>query len=201
VLHARARLVPATLVGAAGVALVGWVAATWLVERNPASDPLARLPVIVAVPLVIAVLVSIGLDGADQELERSTAVRWWLLRLGHLLAAAAVVAPIATIGLWQPRHHGAYELVRNGLGSLGLVATATVLIGARLAWAPTMAYVLFVFSWAADRVEIEPTGATGWLTWPVQPADVSQATWAALVLFVVGVALFTVRGARRTRLD
>ncbi|HET6918397.1 MAG TPA: hypothetical protein VFI46_02910 [Jiangellaceae bacterium] len=195
VLHMRARQLGWIALGPTVVALVGWWAAHALVYGDVEPDPDRRIPVAVAAPLLAAVLASIGLGGADEELERTTAWRWREARCAHIVAATLLAAlALASIGTWEPANYGAQVIVRNVLGCFGVVAFSTVILGARLAWAPLFGYVATVYL-AAPK---PPTNATAWWTWPIQPASSSVAWWTALTLFVLGAALYAIVGARVT---
>jgi len=195
VLHMRARQLGWFALGLTVVALVGWWAAQALVYGDFEPDPDRRVPVAVAAPLLAAVIASVGLGGADEELERATAWRWREARATHIVAATVLAAvPLASIGAWEPANYGAHVIVRNVLGCFGVVALSTVILGARLAWAPLFSHVATVYL-AAPK---PPTNTTAWWTWPIQPASSSVAWWTALTLFVLGTALYAVAGARVT---
>jgi hypothetical protein len=195
-LYMRARAVPAALLGIVLVAAVAWFAADWLVHRPWSTGADSRIPVVVAAPLLAVVLVSAGLGGADEELERTTPARWSWIRILHLGVVAVIVGGVlAATGLWEPRLYGAFELVRNSLGFLGMVALAAVAIGHRLSWAPAFGYASVVYL-AAPR---PLTFASAWWTWPVQPWSAHAASWVAAGLFVAGLILYTLHGARAVR--
>ncbi|AYY13900.1 hypothetical protein EF847_15540 [Actinobacteria bacterium YIM 96077] len=180
--------------GVAAVALVAWWAAGWLVNLEWTGGADARVPVVVGAPLLGSVLVSAGLEGKDEEFERSLAVRWPVFRSIHVAGAAlAIGAPLAVTGLWEPRVYGAFELVRNTLGFLGLVTLAAVVVGARLAW-----FLPFGFAGVIYIATPQPlTEATAWWTWPVQQWSSGVAAWTAAALFVVGTLAYVVLGSRR----
>lgn len=192
-LHLRGRGVPALVVGVAAVAVLAWLAADWLVRQDWLGGAAARIPVVVTAPLLAALLVSSGLGGADEELERTTAVPWRLFRSLHVLGAFVLVGgALALIGTWEPRTYGAYELVRNAAGYLGMVAGAAVLTGARLAWAPAFGYAAVVYVAAPKPLRAD----TAWWAWPLHPWSTELAAWVAGGLFVAGLALYARFGAR-----
>ena len=177
------------------VSLAGWWASGMLVHIHgvPHPDPERRVPVAVAVPLLAAVLTSVGLSGADEELERATALRWRTVRVLHVLGVAVAAALVLTpIGAWEPDKYGSQVIARNLLGCFGVVTASTMIIGARLAWAPVFGFIATVF-FAAPK---PPTNGTAWWTWPIQPASSSVAWWTALTLFALGTALYGFAGAR-----
>lgn len=195
-LHVRGRGVLAAIVGVAVVAMLAWLAADWLVHRDWLGGAEARIPVVAAAPLLAAVLVSIGLGGADEELEGTTAVPWRLIRALHVLTVSVLVAgALALIGLWEPRTYGAFELARNAAGYVGMVTGAAVVVGARLAWAPAFGYAAVVY--IAAPKPLRP--GTAWWTWPLHPWSTELAAWAAAGLFLAGLALYVRFGARVVR--
>jgi hypothetical protein len=184
-LHLRARNTPLIGAGLVAVALLAWAAAHWLVTREFSTGARERWPVAALAPLLGGVLVSVGFAGADEELERTAAVRWRPIRLLQvMLATAAVGAALALTGLWEPRVYGAFELVRNTAAVVGAVALAAAVLGARLAWVPVASYVLVVMS-------IGPRDpGTAWWTWPVQPWASPPAVWSAATLLALGGAAY-----------
>ncbi|SEE36558.1 hypothetical protein [Jiangella alba] len=192
-LHVRSRYGPEVVAGVMVVALLAWAAAEWLSSRPYFDGPQARPPVAALAPVFAAVLVSVTLAGADEELERSAARRWWPIRLAHVLIATAVcAAALALTGLWEPTRCGAAELARNTVASVGLVTVATALAGAARAWAPVIAYTGVVYLAAPKPV----IASTAWWTWPVQPASAPLAWWAAAAWFAAGLVLYARNGAR-----
>lgn len=144
-LHLRARGASAFVAGASAIALLAWAGGTWLAAQPHLGGPAARLPVVALAPLLAAVLLGPTLAGADEELERGTPLRWPAWRTGHvLLAVLAVAAALVLTGLRAPETFGAQALARNTLGWIGLVAGATALLGALLAWLPAFGYAYVV---------------------------------------------------------
>ncbi|GGM57066.1 hypothetical protein GCM10011608_47390 [Micromonospora sonchi] len=186
-LHLTARGVPKFAVGLAVVTVLAWSAGSWLASRSYFNGALARVPVVALAPLLAAILVAPTLGGADDDLERSTPLRWRAWRAGHvLLAGLAIAAALSLAGLREPHAFGAYALVRNTLGCTGLVAGAAALLGVRLAWLPAFGYVCAVY--AAVPRQTDP--ATALWAWPVQPST-SATSWLPVVaLFGLGVAAY-----------
>jgi hypothetical protein len=194
-LHVRARHGPGLIAGLVLVALLAWAAGEWLSSRPYLPGPDARPPVAALAPALAAVLVSVTLAGADEELERSTAWRWRPVRLAHVLVTtAAAAAALALTGLWEPARYGGYELARNTVACMGLILVATSLIGAARAWVPVVAYVGVAYL-AAPKPVVEETA---WWAWPVQPASAGGAWWAAAAWFAAGLVLYAQGGARAT---
>lgn len=193
-LHVRARNTPLIGAGLTALALLAWAAAHWLVTREFSTGAQERWPVAALAPLLGAVLVSVGFAGADEELERTAAVRWRPIRLCQVaLAAVAVGTALALTGLWEPRTYGAFELARNTAAVIGAVAFSAAVLGARLAWVPVVPYVLVTMS-VGPR---DP--GTAWWAWPVQPWASPLAVWSAATLLILGGAAYSWSGARSVR--
>lgn len=181
--------------GLVALAAATWAMAEWLVAREWSSGPEERTFLVAWAPVLGAALVSTGLAGADEELERSTAAPWRRIRLLHVVVATVTTgAALGLTGLWEPQTYGAFELARNALASVGLVTITAVVLGARLAWGPLFAYIGVVY-FAAPRSMPE----TGWWSWPVQPWSAELAAWTALGLFAAGLAVYGWFGARPSR--
>ncbi|WP_018218289.1 hypothetical protein [Salinispora vitiensis] len=191
-LHLRARGASAFVAGVSVITLLAWAGGTWLAGRSFLDGPAARLPVALLAPLLAAVLLGSTLAGADEELERGTPLRWPAWRAGQvLLAVLAVAGALVLTGLRVPETFGAHALARNTLGWIGLVAGATALLGARLAWLPAFGYGCAVY-FARPR----DTGVFVALwSWPVQPSAVAASWWAASGVFVLGLVGYAYRGS------
>jgi hypothetical protein len=190
VLYARSRALPTTLATLACAALLTlWVAS----RTNIFLDPYRRVPLLSLAPLLASAAIGVSFHSYARDLD-DTAVRpWWPRRLAHLLALTALAA--AVLALAVPGHtqvFGAAGMVRNTLGAVGITAAGAVLFGARASWMPTTLYFSAVFlSAASPRVSKETV-----LAWPTQTGPQHGAWAAALALFVLGTALYAVRGAR-----
>jgi hypothetical protein len=139
-------------------------------------------------PLIGAVVLSNGLGGADEELERTAALRWRPIRAVHVaVAVIAVGAGLALTGLQEPSTYGAYELARNSAACIGLVTLGTAVLGVRLGWIPVVGYVLLMLAVAPEAA---------WLTWPNQMWTSEPANWAAAVVAIVGGLGYIWFGAR-----
>lgn len=201
-LHLRARGASAFVAGVSVITLLAWTGGTWLAGRSFLDGPAARLPVVVLAPLLAAVLLGSTLAGADEELERGTPLRWPAWRAGHVLLAVlavlAVAAALVLTGLRVPETFGAHALARNTFGWIGLVAGATALLGARLAWLPAFGYGCAVY-FARPR----DTGVFVALwAWPVQPSAAAASWWAASGVLALGLVGYAYRGSaagRRSR--
>lgn len=192
-LHLRARGVPAAMVGLVAGSLAAWQACRWLLDRAVEDPTGARRPVAVLAPLLLAAVLAATLAGADEQLERSTAVPWRAWRLVHAVAVLAACAGSgASIALQQPRDYGAWVLVRGGLGLTGLVMAAASLVGTQVAALPALTWLIVTM---ALVVPPQPPSSRVW-AWPAWPSDVPVTWAAAAVCALLGVGLHAWRGAR-----
>ncbi|MEV6399888.1 hypothetical protein AB0M39_34735 [Streptomyces sp. NPDC051907] len=190
-LYARSRGLPLALgVLAATSALALWAAHS----LDGHLDPQRRVPVVALAPLFASAVIGTGFHQYADELDRTAVRPWWPRRLAQLLALTALAAAaLALAVLGHPEEFGAPAMARNTLGAVGITAAAATLIGARLSWMPTFAYLSAVYLGA-------PRTPSGWATlwaWPMQP-DAQPGAWAAAgTAFAAGSALYAWRGARR----
>ncbi|WP_407287343.1 hypothetical protein [Streptomyces sp. BP-8] len=188
VLYCRSRALPLTVATLLGTALLAAVCAHQL---NASTDPFQRVPLVVLAPMLAAVAIGTSLRQRSAELDRTAARPARPRRLAHLLALTTLAA--GTLALAAPGHtreFGAPAMVRNLAGAVGITAAAATVIGPRLSWLPTVAY-LGAVSLAGDGVP--GRAATIW-AWPVQPGP-QPAAWAvAAGAFIVGGALYVLRG-------
>ncbi|MEE1804566.1 hypothetical protein ACIQVO_21605 [Streptomyces sp. NPDC101062] len=192
-LYARSRALPATLGTLAGVALTAAWAAWWL-QAQPRFDHTARVPVVVLAPLLVSAAIGTGMYTHSDELDRTAVRPWWPRRLAVLLGLTALAAALLALGVpGHPEAFGAPAAVRNLLGATGITAGAAALLGARLSWLPTTAYLSTVYL-AAPRAH---GGAAALWAWPVQPGPQAGAWAAAVVAYGCGAGLYVWRGARR----
>ncbi|MEU5308486.1 hypothetical protein [Streptomyces sp. NPDC021562] len=190
VLYARSRTLPTTVAALTGTAAFAvWAAAS----LDGYLDPDRRVPVVALAPLLAAAVIGVSLHSPCEELDRTAVRPWWprrLAQLAGLTALASVLLPLAVLG--HPEVFGPPAVLRNTLGSTGLVAAAAVLLGARLSWLPAFGYVTAVYLGSAGA---HGSAVPVW-AWPVQPGSQPGAWAAALGAFAVGGALYVVRGAR-----
>ncbi len=195
-LHARARGLGTTLDGYALVAVGVVLGGT---DRGWAALPVAGRPAPVVLVLFTAVLVAVlgsrGLGGADEELERSLPVRWTAWRAAHLLllvaACAALLAP-AAVRLPEPDLSGV--LVATSVGMLGLACLGVVVLGTSRGWTVPLGYALVV------HVVAPPSGAelpawSPWWAWPALADPAAPGLVPALVVAATGAAVFVARGS------
>ncbi|MEC4018695.1 hypothetical protein [Streptomyces sp. H27-D2] len=83
-------------------------------------------------------------------------------------------------------------MIRISLGGIGVTAAAAALIGARLSRLPMLAYISAVHLNAPPA----PGGRAAVWAWPMQPGPQPASWWTAGAAFVVGAALYALRGPR-----
>jgi hypothetical protein len=193
-LYLRSRRAPSALVALLAVGLVLWAALKyhWWYGTGSAPDELPDLLTACA-----AAIIGVTAHSPFGEPERATG-RWLpFLRpaliialcgaaIGFLaLGAAVAYDPRAGVGLV----HGMLPVVRNLLGFTGVALLLALAIGGLLCWIGPLAYVL-ICQCAAIANYSEP------LTWASRPPADRGGWIAALVVFAVGLAAFTIRGPR-----
>lgn len=182
-LYARSRGVPAALVALPVVVLIAWSA-----MHSPWT------PLSVSLTSLAAVLViTVGLTGQDPELDSSTAVPWPVWRFGHLLLAAV----LAAVSVLLAQELGADQIdaafvVRDAAGMIGLAGLTATVAGARLAPAAPVLW------WAVSAImPVKESVPNRIATWPLGSPDDPVTHWTAGILFVLGIAAYSARGARR----
>jgi hypothetical protein len=185
-LHLASRGVPAALLAIAACAVALRVILHW----NPAgSGPGARI-----FPLLIAAgaasIVGISTRSPFGESERATGHRLVALRLVTgisltLLAIAGLTAGSAGAHL----QYGVAGLVRDVVGLVGVGLVVAVATGGTLSWLGPLSF------WAMSAYAINEGWTTPWL-WPGRPPHDGGAASCATVVFVLGLCLVAIRGAR-----
>lgn len=189
-LYLRSRRVPAafvmTVTAVAGLAGLGRAT-----EHPPNLGLLAVL--------AGAAVTGPGLAGDDIDLDRTAARRWPLWRSLHItVACAVVIALVAATALTGEPIAPFGRVVRDSVGSIGLVALAAATLGAQHAWVPPVTWSLLSLTvlprlWPPG----EPTISQRVVTWMVQPPGTAAATAVALILGVVGTLAYAGWGPRR----
>jgi len=189
-LHWRSRRVPAAVLALAvcGGVLCAALRLQWTFNSGHFAQ---ELPMIVeggaAAVLVITTHSPFG------EPER-TASRWLpYLRLVTALAMTALAIGILQLSVTGASlDGGVLVLARNVIGITGIGLLTSLVTGGLLAWVVPMGYVAFA------EYALLQSWTSPW-TWPVRPPDDRGAWLCACAVYAVGLAAFTVRGAR-TRL-
>jgi len=140
--------------------------------------------------LLVTSVLSVGLDGQDQQLDRTAAVRWPPRRVVHLVLIGAVGGGFL---LALGSAYGSPAVVlRNTAGLVGLIGVATVATGAQFSWT-------LPFAWCVVALPLPPGDGTAYQigTWMLQRSDVPAANWTAWLIGAAGVAGYALRGPRR----
>jgi hypothetical protein len=115
------------------------------------------------------------------------------LRLGTAVGlTAAACAVLAAGAAAEHLPGGTLDILRNTAGMTGIGLLLAAVIGGALAWTGPMAYMIVA------QIGLVAGWTSPWV-WPARPPhDVGAALCAGLV-FVAGIVVATVRGARAFR--
>ncbi|HTU73825.1 MAG TPA: hypothetical protein VMG38_09935 [Trebonia sp.] len=192
-LHARSRRVVAALIGllACGVVLSLGLNFHWF----SAADAAVEVPMLLEAGA--AAIIVVTTHSPFGEPEQATG-RWLpVLRLGVALAlcgvAIGLMAAGAAIG-YDPKSgvglsDGMLPVARNILGFTGVGLLLSLVTGGLAAWIGPLAYQA-VCQFALIAHYTEP------YTWASRPPADRGGWIAALVVFAIGLAAFTIRGPR-----
>jgi hypothetical protein len=188
-LHAASRRVPAAIAAIAACAIGLRIA---LLGHWDSYGAL-QLPLVfeagAAAAITVATASPIG------EPERVTG-RWLpFLRLATVLALTVVAAgALIAAGAGAHLAGGSLDVLRNLAGITGIGLLCAAALGGGLAWVGPLGY-LVVGAYALYTQWHGPALTTPWL-WPARPPyDLGGAICAGLV-FVIGITVITLRGAR-----
>ncbi len=189
-LHLASRRVPGALAALALCALVLRAGLSWhwsLGNGNGAQQ----------VPLLIeagaASMIAVTAQSPFGEPERATG-RWLpYLRLGTALGlTAAAFAALAAGAAADRLPGGTLDILRNLAGMTGIGLLLAAVTGGALAWTGPMAYMIVAqFGLIGDWT-------SPWV-WPARPPHDAGAALCAGLVFVAGIVVATVRGARPVR--
>lgn len=193
-LHLRSRQVPAALVTLAGCGVVLWAALRyhWWLGSGPAA---AELPMLIEG--CAAAIIAVTTHSPFGEPERATG-RWLpFLRLSMVLALCGAAIGLLALGAAVAYHpqagvylaSGILGVAENVMGFAGVGLIFSLVTGGLIAWTGPLAFVA-VCQFALIAHYSEP------LTWAARPATDRGGWIAALVVFAVGLAVFTLRGPR-----
>ncbi|MEU4338431.1 hypothetical protein AB0F59_27870 [Micromonospora lupini] len=190
-LHLASRRVPAALAAVAACAIGLRVALHWQWEAYGAL----QLPLIFETGCAVAIAVTAS--SLLGEPERVTG-RWLpFLRLATTLAlTVAAVSALAAAGAGAHLAGGTVGVLRNTVGLVGIALLCAALFGGAQAWAGPTAYLMIAL-YALYTQWHGPALTTPWL-WPARPPRDLGGALCAGVVFVAGVVLIAVRGARDT---
>ena len=187
-LYLRSRRVPLALaVAAGGTALM------WGIWQLASDDRDANSTVVILTVLIAAACFTHTLNGPDDELERTAAVRWPRRRAAHLVLAlgvtvALVLATLATGARFGPP----LFVLRDAAGVLGLIALGAALVGPARSWFVPLIWTLGV------AIFPQPTPLPAVVaTWQHQPPGSRPAAITAAVFALAGLIAFAAYGPAR----
>ena len=190
-LHLRSRRMPSALIA---LALGGGALRAVLHWHLMSGGVLSQQG-----PMVIetgaAVVIAVTTHSPFGEAERA-AGRWLpYLRLGAALALTGIAIGALQLGVTGASlPGGVLVLARNVIGITGIGLLASLVTGGLLAWIPPLGYLGFA-EYALNAAWRNP-----W-TWPVRPPADRGAWICAVLVFAVGLAAVTFRGARTSLAD
>lgn len=190
-LHLRSRRAPSALLA---LALLGSALRAVLHWHLMSGGALAQQG-----PMVIetgtAVVIAMTTHSPFGEAERATG-RWLrYLRPGAALALTGIAIAALQLGATGASLPGGVLLLaRNVIGITGIGLLASLVTGGLLAWIPPLGYLGFA-EYALNAAWRNP-----W-TWPVRPPADRGAWICAVLVFAVGLAAVTSRGARTSLAD
>jgi hypothetical protein len=193
-LHLRSRRAPSALVAllACGVVLWATLEYHWWYGTGNRPDQLPDL-----LEACAAAIIAVTTHSPVGEPERATG-RWLpILRPALLLALCGAAIGFLALGAaiaFDPQAgisliHGMLPVVRNLLGFTGVALLCSLLIGGLLSWIGPLAYVGICQCAAIANY-------SGPITWAARPPADRGGWIAAVVVFAVGLAAFTIRGPR-----
>jgi len=189
-LHAVSRRVPAaaTAIAACAVGLrIALAAGSW------DSYGALQLPLVFEAGAAAAIAITAASPLGEPE---RVAGRWLpFLRLAAALAlTVAAAAALAAAGTGADLAGGALDVLRNVAGMTGLGLLCAAALGGGLAWIGPVGY-LVAGAYALYTQWHGPALTTPWL-WPARPPHDPGAAICAGLVFALGLAVITVRGAR-----
>jgi hypothetical protein len=188
-LHAASRRVPAAMaaIAACAIGLRIALAGSW--------DSYGALQLPLVFEAGCAAVIAVTTASPLGEPERVTG-RWLpFLRLATVLTlTAAAVGALAVAGTGGHLAGGTLDVLRNVAGMTGLGLLCAAALGGGLAWAGPVSY-LVAGAYALYTQWHGPALTTPWL-WPARPPHDPGAAICAGLVFAIGLAVITVRGAR-----
>jgi hypothetical protein len=187
-LHLRTRQVARASLALAGTALALRAGHHW--TNGPGLFPQLVLLLLTA---AAATTIATSTQNPFGETEHTASSRLPILRLTHLTTLAGVAAVATALAGLTASYAISYgALMRNLAGLTGLALLTAALIGAHLAWATPLGYVVFCGG------ELDLHASTLW-AWPTRPAGDSAAALIALTLLVAGLLTVSLAGSRDRR--
>jgi hypothetical protein len=188
-LYAASRRVPAavTAIAACAVGLRIVLIGHW------DSYGALQMPLIFEAGSAAAIAVTTASPLGEPE---RVAGRWLpFLRLAAALAlTAAAACALAAAGTGAHLAGGTLDVLRNVAGMTGIGLLCAAALGGGLAWVGPMGYLL-VGVYGLYTQWHGPALTTPWI-WPARPPDDLGAAICAGLVFIVGLVVITMRGAR-----
>jgi hypothetical protein len=188
-LHAASRRVPVALAAIAACALGLRIALTGHWDSYGAL----QLPLVFEAAAAAAITIITASPLGEPE---RVAGRWLpFLRLAATLAlTAAAVSALAAAGTGAHLAGGTLDVLRNVAGLTGIGLLCAAALGGGLAWVGPVGYLL-AGAYGLYTQWHHPALTTPWL-WPARPPHDPGAAICAGLVFTLGMAAITVRGAR-----
>lgn len=182
------------------IVFVAWVGTRWMLSLPESGvETGALVPFVVMGALAAACVIGAGAGSPFCEVERTGARPLPPLRLAHLgglllLTALVLAAVLLAFDLDGARpKEPLIMLLRNLAGFAGLALLAARVSGAGLSWLVPLA-----FAGAAYFAGRLPDGSYASWAWHMQPGDDGLSRIVSLALFVAGLAVAVLFGARET---
>jgi hypothetical protein len=188
-LYATSRRVPAAVAAIAACAIGLRIA---LIGHWDSYGAL-QLPLVFEAGSAAAIAITTASQLGDPE---RVSGRWLpFLRLAAALAlTVAAVSALAAAGTGTHLAGGTLDVLRNVAGMTGIGLLCAAALGGGLAWAGPTGY-LVVCAYGLYTQSHGPALTTPWI-WPARPSHDLGAAICAGLLFTVGMAAITMRGAR-----
>jgi hypothetical protein len=188
-LHAASRRVPAAAMAIASCAIGLRIALAWSWDTYGAL----QLPLVFEAGCAAAIAITTASPLGEPE--RVAGRRLPYLRLATTLAlTVAATVTLAAAGTGAHLAGGTLDVLRNVAGMTGLGLLCAAVLGGGLAWVGPVGY-LVAGAYGLYTQWHGPALTTPWL-WPARPPHDPGAAICAGVVFAIGLAVITVRGAR-----
>ena len=188
-LHAASRRVPAAAMAIASCAIGLRIALAWSWDTYGAL----QLPLVFEAGCAAAIAITTASPLGEPERVAGRLLPYLRLATTLALTATATVA-LAAAGTGAHLAGGALDVLRNVAGMTGLGLLCAAVLGGGLAWVGPVGY-LVAGAYGLYTQWHGPALTTPWL-WPARPPHDPGAAICAGVVFAIGLAVITVRGAR-----
>jgi len=152
-----------------------------------------QLPLVAEAGCAVAIAATTASPFGEAERVGGGRLPW--LRFGVPLSLCGVAAAaLACAGVGTHLAGGNVEMLRNLLGLTGIGLLCAVVLSGGLAWTGPTAY-LIIGVYGLYTLWHGPALTTPWI-WPAHPANDIGAAVCAVITFVLGLLMITMRGAR-----